>query len=150
MVPHSFEDFVQNPQGYLDDVIDWLQVPAAGAGAPAGGAAGEDEERGNYSPSSSVHVAPFMFETHVSKTTNHKYEAQYCEALRRFPYLVAKHRQVSAKLGERVSAFGYDLDSFQCLQKILRKDGEMNAEKLEKEHGGGGQGEPKDDRPSEI
>lgn len=113
----SFEDFVMDPQRHLDDILEWI-----GLSPKVAEAGSMDENHGdrsdlNYTP-------PFRFETRVSRDTNRKYEAQYCEALRQFPHLVAGHRRLSAKLGSRVRALGYDLDLFPCVQIILRRHDE--------------------------
>ncbi|CAM9993956.1 unnamed protein product, partial [Sphacelaria rigidula] len=135
-----FEDFVLDPQGHLAEIVEWLDVkdPTTKTATTTAAATtitpekdgGADELQGK-SPSSisstsstattSDNTPSFVFETRVSRDTNRKYEAQYCEALRRFPSALTGHRQLVAKLGPRVQAQGYDLDSFPCVKTILER-----------------------------
>lgn len=108
-----------DPEGYLRDILGWIGIPGTEGASGVGGADETEEGVEPSAPSSSTPV--FRLETQVSKGTNRKYEDQYCSALRRDPNLVSKHLRLSLKLGDRVKAFGYDLDSFPCVQSILRR-----------------------------
>lgn len=119
VLPRRFEDFVLDPEGYLHDILEWIGIPGTEGASRVEGA---DETKEGVEPSAPSSSTPeFRLETQVSKSTNRKYEEQYCSALRRDPNLVSKHLRLSLKLGDRVKAFGYDLDSFPCVQSILRR-----------------------------
>lgn len=108
-----------DPEGYLHDILEWIGIPGVEGASMVEGADETEEGMEPSAPSSSMPV--FRLETQVSKGTNRKYEEQYCSALRRDPNLVSNHLRLSLKLGDRVKAFGYDLDSFPCVQSILRR-----------------------------
>lgn len=116
-----------DPSGHVEDIVTWLGIAETQAATQEGSILADGTGRGEQGSSPPPGPSPpFTLETQVSKDTNRKYELQYCGALRRFPRLVEEHRRLSSILGERVKAFGYDLDSFPCVQGILRRYSEKN------------------------
>ena len=90
-----FEDFVREPGAQLRSLVRWIE-----------GHDDDDDDDGG------AERAVDEIDPH----TNEKYETEYCARVRDRPGGRAAHDALVESFGEEVRSFGYDLNSFRCLQ----------------------------------